>query len=225
MNFKIIEDYPKYKVTSCGKIFKNGREMKPNTNAIGYQRIGLYATINEKIFQVHRIVAKAFIDNPDNLPEVDHINRIRNDNRVENLRWVTHRDNMQNQGNSKNNTSGHKNISFNNKNNRWSFAKQIDGKTYRKSSPDLNEVLEYKAKFLSKLTYDNQVNDVEAWIKDNEKKILPPSGHKNIYLDKPNKCYKFEKMVDGKKWKKRSKDINELIKYKEELFKKFGVNS
>lgn len=42
---------------------------------------------------VHRIVASAFIPNPKNLPCVDHINAIRNDNRAQNLRWVTHREN------------------------------------------------------------------------------------------------------------------------------------
>lgn len=45
---------------------------------------------------VHRLIAEAFIPNPDNLPEVDHLNRNRADNRVENLRWVTHKENSRN---------------------------------------------------------------------------------------------------------------------------------
>lgn len=52
----------------------------------------------KKRIRVHRIVAETFIPNPDNKPEVDHINRIRTDNRVENLHWVTRLENAQNRG-------------------------------------------------------------------------------------------------------------------------------
>ena len=46
-----------------------------------------------RTYKVHRLVAKAFIPNPDNLPQIDHINCIRYDNRPENLRWCTQQQN------------------------------------------------------------------------------------------------------------------------------------
>ena len=58
----------------------------------GYYRV----RVDGKIYRVHRLVAETFIPNPAGLPEIDHINRDRSDNRVENLRWATRTDNCRN---------------------------------------------------------------------------------------------------------------------------------
>lgn len=60
----------------------------------GYRRI----QIGDNHYKIHRLIALAFHPNLNNLPEVDHINRIRNDNRVQNLRWVTRIENANNKG-------------------------------------------------------------------------------------------------------------------------------
>ena len=70
------------------------RNIKLSTDKDGY----LQCTLNGKTYKHHRVVALQFIKNPDNKPEVDHINRIRNDNRISNLRWATRLENMQNLG-------------------------------------------------------------------------------------------------------------------------------
>jgi hypothetical protein len=62
----------------------------------------------ERPCSVHRLLALTFIDNPNNYNIVDHINRIRDDNRLENLRWVDCYQNSQNSSKHKNNKSGHK---------------------------------------------------------------------------------------------------------------------
>ena len=53
-------------------------------------------SINGKSVEGHRLVAEKYLPNPDNKEQVDHINRVRHDNRVENLRWTTRQENCEN---------------------------------------------------------------------------------------------------------------------------------
>jgi hypothetical protein len=112
--WKVIEGYDgKYEISNDSLVkshaFK-GRIIKQYINVYGYPFVVLWKNNKRKTHKVHRLVAKAFIPNPENKPYVDHINRIRHDNRLENLRWATHSENMINTGMRKNNTSGLKNI-------------------------------------------------------------------------------------------------------------------
>lgn len=84
----------KYYVTDEGRLFNKitNEEFIPVPNKNGY----VYITIQYKRVKLHRIIAEAFIPNPDNKPQIDHINRNKLDNRVENLRWVTAQENSNN---------------------------------------------------------------------------------------------------------------------------------
>ena len=61
----------------------------------GYRQIGLFKNNKLKFFYVHRILAQIFLPNPLNLPEVNHKNGIKTDNKIENLEWVSKSENMQ----------------------------------------------------------------------------------------------------------------------------------
>lgn len=78
--------------------YRKGRLIKLQTNPQGYYVYPLShpSLKKRKLTLIHRIVAKAFIPNPENKPCIDHINRCRTDNRVENLRWCTLKENMNN---------------------------------------------------------------------------------------------------------------------------------
>lgn len=98
-----IKDYENYMISNLGRVKnlnykRTGRErmLKLNKDKNGYLIVSLIKNKKRKTFLIHRLVAKAFIPNPENKPCVDHINTIKTDNRVENLRWVTCEENMNN---------------------------------------------------------------------------------------------------------------------------------
>ena len=83
-------------LTKIGYVWQPERILKGRKDTKGYLRVVLYKDQISKGFKVHRLVAVAFIPNPENKPEVDHINRDVSDNNVKNLRWASHKENMNN---------------------------------------------------------------------------------------------------------------------------------
>lgn len=88
---------------------KKGKNLKPIFDGKGfYLQVSLSKNGISKRYLIHRIVAKAFIPNPENLPEVNHKDECKTNNSVENLEWCTHKYNN-NYGSKKNQTRGTKN--------------------------------------------------------------------------------------------------------------------
>ena len=73
--------------------FRRGQLLKPSLNKEGYAYVSLTKNNWSKSFRVHRLVAQAFIPNPDNKPEVNHLNGNKSDNWVTNLEWCTSKEN------------------------------------------------------------------------------------------------------------------------------------
>lgn len=90
-----------YQVSNLGRVksiigrkgFPAGYIAKNSVGNNGYPRVALSIYGESKFYSVHRLVATAFIPNPDSKPQVNHKNGIKTDNRVENLEWVTSQEN------------------------------------------------------------------------------------------------------------------------------------
>ena len=87
-----------YLVSSDGRVFsrRSNREIRPTHDKFGYLYFVLCVDRNRVTVKAHRLVALAYLPNPNSKPTVDHINGIRDDNRVENLRWATNKEQTNN---------------------------------------------------------------------------------------------------------------------------------
>lgn len=98
-----ITDLP-YNISSFGNVERRGdvpykhkskKYVAPYSNNKGYLCINLYKDSKVHKYQIHRLIALAFIPNPDNLPEINHIDGNPLNNSLANLEWCTHQYNMQ----------------------------------------------------------------------------------------------------------------------------------
>lgn len=90
-----IENYERYEVSDLGRVRNcRGDILYQEKIKKGYYRVKLSYKGREKNFKVHRLVALAFIDNPNNYDQVNHLDCIKTNNSVSNLEWTNNKNNM-----------------------------------------------------------------------------------------------------------------------------------
>nr|QBK86242.1 MAG: HNH endonuclease [Marseillevirus LCMAC102] len=95
-SWKTIDGYTSYRISPDGRVYSERRNIIKKLNIrVGYRSVGLSNKEGEKVFQVHILVAKAYVKKRKGCDIVNHKNGNRSDNRVENLKWCTYQENAQ----------------------------------------------------------------------------------------------------------------------------------
>jgi len=145
MNYKKFEDYENYIIFKTGKIFSliRNRFLKPCNNR-GYLVVNMTNSTKQTLLRVSRILGLLFVPNPENKPEVDHINNNSLDNRLVNLRWADSTEQKYNRGINRNNTSGVKGVGFCKERKKWVSSLMVNRKNISKRFESKEEAIVYR---------------------------------------------------------------------------------
>ena len=122
--------YRNYQVSWWGRVrnAKTGRILKSNLSSNTYLTLKLSKMGKAQSFSVHALVAREWVENPDNKRCVDHIDGNKTNNHYENLRWATHSENGRNRKIQTNTSSVYKGVSYYKPTGKWKAAIKISGK-------------------------------------------------------------------------------------------------
>ena len=127
-----ISGYDNYQVSNFGRVRNSttGKILKPSDGGRGYFTICLYKDKKKKTHKVHIIVANEFIDKIDGKNYVDHVDKNKLNNIVENLRWVSSSENSRNRSMMTNNTSNFKGVDYYKPNQKYRARIMYEGHRY-----------------------------------------------------------------------------------------------
>ena len=148
--WKKVDEY-EYEVSNYGNVRRIGsdKSLKPGISNKGYYVIGLHKNGKKSNKLIHRLVAIAFIPNPENKPFIDHIDNSRTNNNIENLRWCSLSENQHNRAKNRKNTSGYKGVDFHKQRQKYRASIRLNGKLihlgYFETAEDAFEAYKNKA--------------------------------------------------------------------------------
>jgi hypothetical protein len=206
-----VKNSPRYEVSNLGNVRHKSRKniLKPRKDEKNYGYICYEVhladeTGKQRNQKIHRLVAEAFIPNPENKPKVDHIDRNPANNRADNLRWTTSSENNINAGLRSDNTSGHRGIFFCNQKQKWAIAYEFEKKKYHGGYyATLEEAV---------ANYKDPSNLKSGETLDYSKPIDNSTGHKNISVKRNG--FVFEITQNKVRHRKNFKTLEEAVAYK-----------
>ena len=119
--YVIIQDFPNYQISNFGNVknINTNKILKSQLDKDGYLQVLLYCNKLSKTKKIHRLVGKYFIPNPENKPEIDHIDNNPLNNSLSNLRWATSSENNKNRGKKASCSSKYIGVSYHKKTDKW----------------------------------------------------------------------------------------------------------
>ena len=131
-NYKIINEYPDYEISNLGNCRRiNGNVLKPIISGNGYKQYNLCYTNEEgkrkqRPEYQHRLIGLYHIPNPNNKPHIDHIDGNKQNNNIDNLRWVSISENLRNQKKAINKTSIYKGVYYRKDKKKWKSSIEVN---------------------------------------------------------------------------------------------------
>jgi hypothetical protein len=211
--YKDVKGFPHYEVSNLGNVRHKKRKQilkgRPDKAAkCDYVRFNVCIadeTGKQSNQKIHRLVADAFIPNPDNKPEIDHIDRNPANNRVDNLRWTTRAENMINCSLRSDNKSGHRGIYFVKQKQKWAICYEFEKKKHHGGFyTTLEEAI---------ANYKNPSNLKSGETLDYSKPVDNATGHKNISINKGK--FVFEITKNKVRHRATFTTLQEAVLYKE----------
>lgn len=216
--FKIIPNAPNYEISNRGRV-RNAKTKRTVCPGIAKNKFNIVTSCHIMLsngekrvnYMIHRLVANAFIPNPELKPIVDHIDRDPTNNDVSNLRWATFLENAHNRSLSRNNTTGEANIFFDTIRNKYHLRYN-------------NEYKKYSCGF-----YDTLEEAIEAKRTGNYKKKHSNVNEKFIKYNKKTNKFIFQKSNNAKGqpktyYTKQFKTLQEAIEARNEYCKNNDIS-
>jgi hypothetical protein len=151
--FVKIQDFPSYEINEEGIVRRVSDKYELVCDmSKGYKSVHLYKDGKGKHKLLHRLLAQAFLPNPENLPTIDHVNRNKLDNRLENLKWETRTGQNLNRGRyTKQTNTGQPNISYNKRDDAYVVQLQKNFTRYKRNFKTLEQAIHYRDETLHQL--------------------------------------------------------------------------
>lgn len=155
-----VVGFEDYEVSSLGSVrnIETGRLLTGYTDKGGYIRVNLRKNGRWHHKLIHRLVTETFIPNPENKPCVDHIDTIRTNNVVTNLRWVTHKENSNNELSIKHYSDAKTEWWKDESRHKWMSESKIGEKNPNCGKKESKEITEKRTKQLEKPIYQYDLN-------------------------------------------------------------------